>query len=254
MSGDVNMKVIITDLDRTLLRTDKTISPYTLDVLRKCREKGLLLFAATARPERSILRYQAQVGFDAVTTLNGARIQTQMHNEEYAISPDCAERIMEKLLRIPGMMISVETDNGLFASVDRPEWGAAYFAGFPKLPVCGAVYKILASSDGELSEREINNVLPKAVYCTTANRNLFQIMSRNATKWNGICTMLCAFGISEDEAVYFGDDHDDLEPIQKCGMGVAVANAIPEVSAKAKWITLSNDEDGVARFIEENIL
>ena len=68
------MKAIITDLDRTLLRTDKSVSEYTCAVLKKCRDRGILLMAATARPERAILTYQQQIGFDAVTTLNGARI------------------------------------------------------------------------------------------------------------------------------------------------------------------------------------
>lgn len=52
------MRAIITDLDRTLLRTDKSLSAYTCAVLKKCREKGMLLMVATARPERAILEYQ----------------------------------------------------------------------------------------------------------------------------------------------------------------------------------------------------
>jgi len=54
--------------------------------------------------------------------------------------------------------------------------------------------------------------------------------------------------------VYFGDDNDDIEPVQNCGMGVAVANAIPAVLSAAKHMAKSNDEDGVACFIEEHIL
>ena len=48
------MKAIVTDLDRTLLRMDGQISPYTLETLGKCREKGFMIMAATARPEPSI--------------------------------------------------------------------------------------------------------------------------------------------------------------------------------------------------------
>ena len=66
------MKAIITDLDRTLLHTDKTISAYTVDVLKKCHDAGILVMAATARPYRSIEEYLDLVAFDAVTTLNGA--------------------------------------------------------------------------------------------------------------------------------------------------------------------------------------
>ena len=45
------MKAIITDLDRTLLRTDKTVSEYTRTILKKCRDRGIVLMAATARSE-----------------------------------------------------------------------------------------------------------------------------------------------------------------------------------------------------------
>lgn len=67
------IKAVITDLDRTLLRTDKTVSEYTYAVLKKCQRRGILFMAATARPERAILAYQNQIGFEAMATLNGAR-------------------------------------------------------------------------------------------------------------------------------------------------------------------------------------
>ena len=81
------MKAIITDLDRTLLRTDKSVSEYTCTVLKKCHDRGILLMAATARPERAILTYQQQIGFDAVTTLNGARIILSGGVMENGIAP-----------------------------------------------------------------------------------------------------------------------------------------------------------------------
>ena len=91
-------------------------------------------------------------------------------------------------------------------------------------------------------------------YYTVADGHLVQIMSKKATKWSGIQSMLQFFGISPDDAVYFGDDQDDIQPIQMCGTGVAVSNAIPAVIRAANNITSSNDQDGVARYIEEHIL
>ena len=66
-------QAIIVDFDRTLLRTDKTVSEQTVNVLRAWHEAGVRLFAATARPERAITTYCELIPFDAVTTLNGAR-------------------------------------------------------------------------------------------------------------------------------------------------------------------------------------
>lgn len=48
------MKAIITDLDRTLLHTDKSVSEYTVDILKKCHEKGILIMVATASPLRDV--------------------------------------------------------------------------------------------------------------------------------------------------------------------------------------------------------
>lgn len=66
--------------------------------------------------------------------------------------------------------------------------------------------------------------------------------------------MFSHFGVSPSDAVYFSDDNDDIEPIKNCGLGVAVSNAIPSVLDIADRILDSNDMDGVAKFIEENIL
>lgn len=56
-----------------------------------------------------------------------------------------------------------------------------------------------------------------------------------------------------DEIVAFGDDENDIDMLKSCGLGVAVSNAIPEVQLVADKLTLSNDEDGVAFFIEREI-
>ena len=66
---------------------------------------------------------------------------------------------------------------------------------------------------------------------TVAEGKLIQVMSTAATKWNGIRAMLEAAGIHNREAIYFGDDYDDIEAIKNCGTGVAVSNAIAEALA-----------------------
>ena len=111
-----------------------------------------------------------------------------------------------------------------------------------------AVYKILTSHP-ELPPESLAVSMPDDVYCTVADRKLIQFMGRTATKWNGIRQMLQNAGIPAEQAIYFGDDNDDIEPIERCGFGVAVANALPHVIEKADAVTLSNDEDGVAAFL-----
>lgn len=248
------MKAIITDLDRTLLRTDKTVSEYTYSVLKKCRDRGIILMAATARPERTVLTYHNRIGFEAITTLNGARIILPDGIIENGITLSDAESILKKVISIPDLVLSMETGDGIFSNVPISEWETTIFDGFPALPTESVIFKIILSSTSDNICSEVKKALTANTYMTVADGKLIQIMSTAATKWNGIKAMLEAVGIDSSDAIYFGDDNDDIEPIKNCGIGVAVSNAVDEVLEAASHITESNDADGVAKYIEKNLL
>ncbi len=248
------VKAIITDLDRTLLHTDKSVSERTLDVLQRCHDKGILIMAASARPLREIKVYNDIIGFDAITAINGAKVSLPNGIFEFGISCEMGEKILANVLHYPDIFLSIETNKGLYSNRDIPEWKPVVYDKFPTLPNDIVLYKILASSERRNIYDEIETVLPSKVYHTIANGVLIQIMSREATKLNGIKRMLSYFDISLDRAVYFGDDNDDIEPIKCCGLGIAVSNAIPSVRNAADQIIDSNDKDGVAKFIETTIL
>ncbi len=246
-----NIKAIITDLDRTLLRTDKSLSSYTIEVLKKCKARGIKVMAATARPERTVKEYDAVIGFDAVTVMNGAKVMVGDKVLTYGIPDEPAEEMLAKVCGRKEFLFSVETGEILYAAEHIPEFEYTLHTKFPKLPVGETAYKILVSGEG--AAEFVKENLPEGLHCTVANGYLVQIMSNDANKRNGVKVMLNALGIAPDEAVYFGDDQDDAESMQLCGIGVAVENAIPEVKSVADEIAESNDEDGVARWIEEHL-
>ena len=248
------MKPIITDLDRTLLHTDKSVSDYTISVLKKCHDRGMLVMAASARPLRDVLIFKDILGFDAITATNGAVVLLPDKLLEVGISRESGEKILADILKYPDVTLSIETSKGLYANRDIPLWEPVVYDKFPTLPENIILYKILASSDNKPLYDNIETLLTDDVYHTIAENSLIQIMCNHATKWNGINQMLSHFGVSPKDAVYFGDDNDDIEPIKNCGLGVAVSNAIPAVLTVADRIVDSNDMDGVARFIEENFL
>ena len=249
------MKAIITDLDRTLLHTDKSLSRHTVEVLMKCREKGLRLMVASARPIRELIKFnQSSIPMDGITATNGAVVLTPDGIHQEGIPHHIGEAVLEKLISYPDVFLSVETDRGLYSNRDIPIWQPVIWDRFPTLPEDIILYKILASSGQKPLYEGIENTLTDDVYHTIANNDLIQIMSNEATKWNGIKQMLSHFGVSPSDAVYFGDDNDDIEPIKNCGLGVAVSNAIPSVLDVADRVIDSNDMDGVAKFIEENLL
>lgn len=246
-----NIKAIITDLDRTLLRTDKSLSTYTVSVLKECKARGIKVMAATARPERTVKEYDAAISFDAVTVMNGAKVMVGDKVLTYGIPDKLAEEMLAKVCGRKELLFSVETGEILYAAEHIPEFEYTLHTGFPKLPEGETAYKILVSGEG--AAEFVKENLPEGLHCTVANGYLVQIMSKDANKRNGVKVMLNAFGIAPEEAVYFGDDQDDAESMQLCGIGVAVENAIPEVKSVADEIAESNDEDGVARWIEEHL-
>lgn len=246
-----HIKAIITDLDRTLLRTDKSLSGYTIEVLKKCKAQGIKVMAATARPERSITDYDGVIGFDAVTVMNGAKVMVGDSVMTFGIPDALAEEMLAKVCERKEFLFSVETGEILYARDHIPEFEYTVHTEFPKLPEGETAYKILVSGEG--AAEFVKENLPEGLHCTVANGYLVQIMSKTANKGNGVRVMLSAFGIKPEEAVYFGDDFDDGESMQLCGLGVAVENAIPDVKAVADDIAAGNDEDGVAKWIEQHV-
>lgn len=99
--------------------------------------------------------------------------------------------------------------------------------------------------------KEFVKVLPdecKAVI--TDDGTLCQIMHAEVSKWNSIQYVLQHLNREVSEVIAFGDDYNDMEMIEKCGIGVAMNNAVEELKSVAKFIAKSNDEDGVATFLE----
>lgn len=249
------MKAIITDLDRTLLKNDRTLSEKTISVLKKAQYSGIKVMFATARPKRAITNYEQLIHPDSTATLNGARIFVNDTSIDHSIPYDSVKKMLSGFLQIPGCVISLETSSGIFSNVDIPEWAPIVTDCFPEIPAdCGSIFKILVSNEKTDLNQHINSIITEDSYFTIAVGTLFQIMSKTATKLNGIKTMLDAFKIPPEEAVYFGDDNDDVKSLKWCGTGVAVKNAIPPALSAADEVTASNEEDGVAIWVEENIL
>ena len=243
-------RAVIVDLDRTLLHTDKSISRYTRQVLLDWEARGACLCAATARPERAITEYRRIIPFRSAVTLNGARIITSAGVYENTISPESAASLLDQLCSIAGTVISVETGNGIYANTDIPEWNPKVLDDIRILPGKEKIYKVIASH-GALQPDRLGITEPGDVYSTVADRTLIQFMSRNATKWNGIRQILQEEQIRPEQAICFGDDNDDIEPLRMCGCGVAVSNALDHVKLAADAVADSNDHDGVAKYLAE---
>lgn len=245
----MRVQAIIVDLDRTLLHTNKTVSDYTIAVLRKCKENAIKLMAATARPLRDTLPFCALIGFDAITVSNGARVLCKAQQKEFGICTERAEQLLTYLLQQPNFRITLETGDRAYSNKPIEDYETVLTDDLLGVAKAEGALKILVHLDTEETLPIVKNALTEDLYATTAHGYLMQIMSKAATKWNGIHEMLRICNCTADQAVYFGDDQDDIEPIKMCGVGVAVENGLDEAKAVADYITESNDADGVAKFI-----
>ena len=249
-----NITTIVVDLDRTLLHTDKTVSSYTAEVLKKCKDRGIKIMVATARPLRTTVQYCEIIDFDAMVVSNGARVICGNQRADYGICPESAKRLLHALKRNPALRVTLETGDCAYSNQPIADYETVLSDDLTSVAKEKGVLKILVHLDREETLALVRKELTEDLYYTVAHGYLMQMMSTSATKWNGIKAMLALCGCRPEETVYFGDDNDDMEPMKMCGVGVSVANGIEEVKAAADYVTESNDEDGVAKFIARQIL
>ena len=112
----MNVKTIIVDLDRTLLHTDKTLSSYTIEVLKKCKEHAMSIMVATARPLRTAKQYCEMIDADAMVVSNGARIICGNGQTEYGIFQESVEHLLGYLKRYPDLRITLETGDTAYSN------------------------------------------------------------------------------------------------------------------------------------------
>ncbi len=252
------IKLIASDLDCTLLRNDKSLSPYTRAVLARCREKGIFFFVATARPPRALERFIAGLSYDGAICHNGAVVTLGKEIIwEQGIPPETASATAQIILReFPGIRLSAEIGGQLYANFDVGVlWpGAAFtltdFSSFPNKPA----EKLLIGLDLPNAEERIPALLPEGLTGQISENSIIMIQPEGVEKGKALKAVCERLGISPAETAAFGDDWNDISLLKAAGTGIAVENALPEVKAAAADICLSNEADGPARWLENNLL
>ena len=252
------MKLIITDLDRTLLRRDKTISDFTAEVLRRCREKGILVAYATLRPANAIKRVKAAAMPDFVIADGGAEI---WHGEQLIfrnpIQKEVAAELLRALLSNEDIKeISVTAAEGTFTNYNGEPWDAGWefiHTDFSDGKEYDAT-KLSVEFARMEAVMEIMRSFPQLKLVANSGEPWCQMLKSECAKEIAAQVLCEKLGISAREVTAFGDDFSDMELIRWSGTGVAVDNAIDEVKAVADYICGSNDSDGVAMWIDEHLL
>jgi len=247
----LKIKMIVTDLDRTLLRTDMSISDYTAGVLNRCRKSGIKVVFATARYMRQVKDFTLKIPADAVIAMNGALIYV---DDEIVIEHTIPENTKHRFIRelnTAGIKMAAEAANVVYTNRHTPDDDRIAWDFTNEVPI--AIHRIsIRHNDPKQVMRIAEKYGDLRVY-SNSGETLFDIGPEKADKSKGAYALSELFGIPMSEIAAFGDDFNDIDMLKDCGVGVAVANACDEAKSAADDVCDSNDEDGVARWLERNV-
>ena len=254
-------KMIVTDLDNTLLRRDKSISDYTVQIFERCRAAGILIAFATSRSESASARFTKVITPDIFISNGGAlaRCGDEVLYEA-AISDSDVGAIIAKLVDCAEVrQITLQSEKGYFDSkplTDEVGWvdyADSIETDFRKPIDFGAVYKItvLTESAAAVSaaiagHREVDMI-------GFNGEDWVQIKNSKGSKEAAIVEVAQKLNIMLNDIVVFGDDMNDLGMLKIAGTSVAMSNAIPEVKECVQFICGDCDEDGVAYWLENQL-
>ncbi len=257
MKRKINM--IVTDLDKTLIRTDKSISQYSLEVFDQCKEKGILIALATARSEEQAKRYIELLKPDIIISNGGslARYQGKTIYKSLLSIELSNQIIKECILNSNCGDIVVQTDTAYYSNgKDLSKYGSdfshAQYNDYSD-SLNSMTHKIAVEVFDENFTNALTSQYPDCSGIRFSGERWYRFAHKDATKLKAINKLIKYLDFKLEEVVAFGDDYNDIEMIKNC-YGIAVANAINEAQAIAKYVTMSNDEDGVADYIDRYIL
>ena len=273
----IKTRMIGVDLDGTLLKSDKELATYTREILRRALEQGILVMPSTGRPLTGVPKDLLEFpGIKYAVTANGARvidIATGKPMVEELLPHDIASKLLDVFERYDSFR-EIYFDGVGYASKEA----LANISKYLELPPMAnyiastrvavddvrvkfeeegrPVDKIQALftsvEDRDAARAEIQDI--PGIEITGALPMNLEINAEGVNKGKAMIELGKVLGIPKEEIMAFGDGDNDLKMLKEVGVGVAMENAIEPVKEAADYITLTNDEEGVARFIEKYVL
>jgi Cof subfamily protein (haloacid dehalogenase superfamily) len=257
-------RVVATDLDGTIVRSDGTISARSRAALAAAEESGAMVVIVTGRPPRWLDGIADETGHRGLAICANGALVWDLHDERvvasYPLEVEVVRQIAEALRQeMPDLGFAVETVSAGFAHEPtyQPRWSLDPQTVVAELEtlLSGPVTKLLARHEGltadELLHRAREVVGTDLASLTHSSREgLLEISAAGVTKASTLTAVCAEHGYAADDVVAFGDMPNDLPMLAWAGHGVAVANAHPSVLAAVDEVTASNDDDGVAQVLE----
>lgn len=259
------VRLIATDMDGTLLRSDQTISDRTLAAIRDAHHAGIVVMAATGRGWRSAVPLLAVA--PAITTAicsNGALVRDivgEGNTDVFAFPADRVQPLVDSVVStVPDAGLAWELATGAFGfdrvyAQLRPDVAEHYPDHEGERPPAGDDMLKLLVRHPQMDEAALLTVLepvvPSDVLATYSGIDTVEITGAGIHKAHALAVVCGRLGIEASEVVALGDNRNDTEMLRWAGRGVAMGNALPATVAVADEQTAHHMDDGVAMVIED---
>ena len=266
-----NIKAMFVDIDGTLTDSNKTVPEENRAAIKAAVDKGIFVIICSGRGNQYVeLRSKLANASDYIISSNGAQIynyatkETLFGNEMNVQALEKVTNFVEE--RKCGYIINCSdirySNKYLYRKMD-PQDGL-----IDKISeVVKPIYQLVVEADSyelideivnyvkTVDELEILNYTPGYLKGDrTLDHYYLDINSKGIDKGVAIGEFLKLFKIKKEEALCFGDHVNDEPMFDACGIGVAMGNANDRLKARAKYVTKTNDENGVAYFINNYVL
>jgi Cof subfamily protein (haloacid dehalogenase superfamily) len=259
----VRPRVVASDLDGTIVRSDGTLSARTVAAIAAVEAAGASFVMVTGRPVRWMRQIAEDTGHRGLAVCANGAVLYDLHTEQvvrsWLLAPEAAGSVVEALRQVlPGIAFAVERLERGFGHEPayRPRWdpGERVARAPVEQLLSPDVVKLLARHE-TLSADELlaaaRAAVPDGAELTHSSQDgLVEISAVGVSKASGLAAVCAERGVAPAEVVAFGDMPNDVPMLSWAGRAVAVANAHPEVLAVADEVCPSNDDDGVAVWLE----
>lgn len=247
-------KLVVLDLDGTLLTSDKKISNYTCNVLKSIKDKVKIVLAS-ARGFNTIKPYLKQLellnSLNYTIAFNGSLVVNNV--EDKLIDNSITKNNIQLLENY------IEENNELewyyYTYEDR--FKRDRINNVSNFIIEETIYKVVCISD-EISISKLRASIPKEIdnlfQITSSEPTRIEFVEKGMTKLEAIKKLLNDLDIDVSEVIAIGDGENDIDMIKFAGCGIAMNNASKEVKDIANMITETNDNDGVGKILERLLL
>ena len=269
----MNIRLIVTDLDGTLLDAGRAVSPRTARALIACQAQSVEIAFASGRSFEAVRPFARGIGLSEchIISSNGARMDETPEgpviyedNLPGPLAREAARRLVEA-----GLYVECYSDEHIYMANRVPMRHRHHAPGFSadgtvefvedaaRLVAEGPkkARKLIVFSDDPAAigrARAVLRGLPLAL--SQSGSDNLEIMRQGAGKGRAIGWYAARQGIGREEIMAFGDQTNDLDMLAAAGWPVAMANAVDAVKAQARLIAPRHDQDGVARVLEHYVL